>query len=584
MSVTDPRSSFTFANAPGSPALPDVSQAAILFGVGTALSNSLAPYSSGQAVRAAFGEARITEIADAHFALDPSRRPLGIVGTRAGVPGVLYLDTSQLVGTSVASADGVVTPLGDWPGIRVDVVQGGTIGTEGILLDLSIDYGQTKTRVALGTAAFVEFDGLGIKINFAAGTLTSGFIAGRTAPPKWTVPELQTAFDAARGTNAKFSLIGIAEPLDPTDGSTISTFLNAIEASTPRRFAHVIASVRRQYATTATVTIEATFANANPDTLTRAAGSFVTDGFKPGMRVTIANAVEVTNNGTFVSIATVTALTLTFTTNVAFTAEAATAGVTVIGQETDADYATNIVNEWVNFEDHRVTLTVGELRYTKGGAPPWSNSQIDSTLAGFLLSRAIAEPIHVEPGQRAATPLGGGRVAGALGGRVYQGLERVLNDVAQPEDAALVTAPARFSAVQSEADGRPGVFFVDTRTMFATDDQIKFMRMARLANEAKIVILTIQVNAILSPLPANPEDPNKLSARAVEALEKAGRNALRSRFKGMVSNVDSIAEPIFTVDPNSDLSTQIINTTIFLRTLFYPNGFATTLQIVAPGT
>lgn len=75
-----------------------------------------------------------------------------------------------------------------------------------------------------------------------------------------------------------------------------------------------------------------TFANADPDTLTRSAGSWVTDGFTAGMAVTIAGAANAANNGTFI-VDTVSATVLTFIDEVAFTAEGPTAasGYTVTG-------------------------------------------------------------------------------------------------------------------------------------------------------------------------------------------------------------------------------------------------------------
>lgn len=52
-----------------------------------------------------------------------------------------------------------------------------------------------------------------------------------------------------------------------------------------------------------------TFADANPDTITRVLGSWITDGFQRGTRITISGSVS--NNGTFrIAIATALVLTL----------------------------------------------------------------------------------------------------------------------------------------------------------------------------------------------------------------------------------------------------------------------------------
>ena len=51
-----------------------------------------------------------------------------------------------------------------------------------------------------------------------------------------------------------------------------------------------------------------TFADANPDTIVRQNGSWITDGFQRGTRITIGSSVS--NDGTY-RIATAVALTLT---------------------------------------------------------------------------------------------------------------------------------------------------------------------------------------------------------------------------------------------------------------------------------
>lgn len=581
MSADDPRSSITFEVAAGSPSLPDVSQAGLLIGVGSALPASFGVYGSSERVRTVFGETMLTEIAENHFALDAARHPIAVVATAITTNGVLHLDVSGVNGSSAVTADEAVFPKGDWPGIQIDVVEGGTIGTPGILLDLSIDYGQTKTRVALGTATSVEYAEKGIKLDFGAGDLDTGDqITGWTEPPKWNTTQLQAAMAAATSSMALFSLVCIAEPLVPADGATISTWLNTLESSTPRRYAHVIGAKRRQYHATEEITITGTFANANPDTLTRSTGSFVTDGFKPGMRVTIGNANEAANEGTFVRVATVTATVLTFTPDVAFTAEASTAGVTVSGEETDDDYAYNIASEWAAYADVRVSLTNTPIRAVR----PHDGMIPDQNTHGFLFSRCVAEPIQIEPGKRKVTPLGGGPVASKLSGRIKQGNTRILLDASNL--AALATTPSRAIPLQTEADGS-GPYFVEARTMFTPggSDSIKFLRMARIVNEAKIVILAIEVQEILSEMASDPSDPTKLSAAAKADLEQAGRTALQKRLGAAISNA-RIEDPegaLFAVSDDTDLSTGIILIDIFLRTLFYPNGFKNRIAIKAPG-
>ncbi len=579
MSIDDPRSSISFQVAAGDPQLPDTSQAGLIIGVGTEFPLAFKAYGSGSAVRAAFEEAMLTEIAEAHFANDSARHPIAIVGSEASNDGVLYLDLSDFTGSSTVTADGTMTPLGDWPGVQIDVVEGGTIGQPGIILEMSIDEGRNPTRITLGTATSAELTDKGIKVNFSPGTLGSGsVIRGWTDPPRWTTAELQAAAQVAVDNQTKFSLLCIAEPLVPADGPILSAILDDLETTIPYRFVQLIGSKRRQYHPVAPVTIEATFANANPDTLSRAAGSFVTDGFKPGMRVIVADSVS--NDGTYLKIATVAALTLTFTSNVAFVAEAATAGVEVSAEETEDDYGTNLGEEWASFSDTRFCLTSSPIRASR----PNDGSIPDQNLGGYLWSRAIAEPIQLDPGQRKKTPLGGGTVAPKLGGRTKEGNARVLPDAAFV--ASLVLTPNRATALQTEADGT-GPYFVRVRTMFQLGgtDAVKYLTMARILNAAKETILAIEVQEILSGRAADPSNPKKLSSLSTAEIESAGRSALQTRLAGAISNsrIEDPEGPLFAISPDTDLSTGQIKVDIFLRTLFYAEGFSNTLAIKAPG-
>lgn len=803
MSADNPLSEITFAVAAGDPQLPDASQSAVLLGACAAFPLTWGVYNSGPAARAAFAETRMTEILEGHFALDAVRHPVAAVGAEVTTAGVLHLDITGVTGTSVPSADGTVKPLGDWPDVRVDVVVGGTVGTSGIMLDLSIDGGITKSRVALDSALAVEFAGKGIKIQLAAGDLNAGdVITGWTEPPMWSTAQLTAAFAEVLSTNAQFSLIGIAEPVLPAHFSTLTAILDACEAATPRRYAHLIASKRRQYQPAAS-SITALFANANPDTITRVgytygqttsdpgsfplalengdtfigsaqqavpttltiaayaseltlaggtyaaggvgdsvtvevdvfgtiittvvdlsatagtqaayvaalaaivglsvvadgsdivlttdaqgsdatatitafggaadvklglpalpaplvalgasnvpnrfsvtaadfvaftvaeggilgstftanvdgsvtwitnnpgaapagvqwsastgvakvagwdlseyngvsgtAGSFITDGLKPGMRVLVAGASTGGNNGVKVRLSTVTATVLTFTGNIALTGEGPTADVTISGYETDDDFAYNIASEWSTYHDVRISLTNMAIRASR----PSDQAQPDQLTNGFLLSRCIAEPIQIVPGQRKVTPLGGGTVAAKLGGRIYEGARLVLLDAAKLP--ALATVPSRAVCLQTEADGR-GPFFTEARTLFELggSDSIRFLHMARIANEARIVVLAVQVNEILSGMPSAPGDPKRLSDKAISAIEGACRSALQKKLGAAISNarVEDPDGQLFAVDPATDLSTGIILCSMFLRTLFYPNGFATMLTIKAPG-
>lgn len=63
------------------------------------------------------------------------------------------------------------------------------------------------------------------------------------------------------------------------------------------------------------------FADADPDTIVRATGNFATDGYAVGMKLTIANAEDAANDGTY-TIAAVATDTITLATGDSLTANA----------------------------------------------------------------------------------------------------------------------------------------------------------------------------------------------------------------------------------------------------------------------
>ena len=81
-------------------------------------------------------------------------------------------------------------------------------------------------------------------------------------------------------------------------------------------------------ATTQVSGVDITFNNIDPDTIVRASGSFVTDGFVAGMKVLVSGSAA--NDGSYV-IASVVALTLTLDSNEFLMGEGPSAGITLDG-------------------------------------------------------------------------------------------------------------------------------------------------------------------------------------------------------------------------------------------------------------
>jgi len=74
--------------------------------------------------------------------------------------------------------------------------------------------------------------------------------------------------------------------------------------------------------------VNMTFADANPDTITRASGSFITDGYQAGMTINVTGAINLLNNGNFVILSLI-ATVITVDNSAALFAEGPTVGVVI---------------------------------------------------------------------------------------------------------------------------------------------------------------------------------------------------------------------------------------------------------------
>lgn len=136
-----------------------------------------------------------------------------------------------------------------------------------------------------------------------------------------------------------------------------------------------------------------TFADADPDTITRAAGSWITDGFEAGMLITVDSA---SNDGTF-TIASLTATVITLIGSDTLVAEGPTGGHTVTGAAVlPAGLAAGTPFWLVVIDDDTIQLT----------ANPGNANRIKQTGVGSLEeSDAIVVDITADGG--ATVSLGG---------------------------------------------------------------------------------------------------------------------------------------------------------------------------------
>jgi hypothetical protein len=246
-------------------------------------------------------------------------------------------NSGSSVSTVVAGSGGV---LHEHDGV-LTVITGGTIGTDQIVLGLSLDEGRTVKRQRLGTdSSFVPLY-VNLTISFAAGTLVAGdtIHTWHGSSPLSDSADWATARAALAAQQKQFrSTLLIGDLQDSTEANAYKTELEAYETAN-ERFIYGRGAVydREPLAAMSRLTVSmsgnpnVTFAEvgATDDTITRSAGSFITDGFVAGDIITIVDSVS-NDLTTVLGIKTVTALVLTLDAD-DLADEGPVAGVTITG-------------------------------------------------------------------------------------------------------------------------------------------------------------------------------------------------------------------------------------------------------------
>lgn len=270
------------------------------------------PFASTSALLDFHGYADGVELAAMHLA--ETGKPVVFCGLPTGTAGAIGSeDDSQVDGTCAITVTG--TPLAE-ADLVLNVLTGGTIGTNGIVFEYSLDGGATYKTVRLGTASSYAIPYSGLTLAFAAGTLlVDDIFTCYASAPDWAAADLATARDnlAAQARGARtFVLVG--DCTTAQDASDFLTEVNGYETENDR-FVEGRAQVRDHYRAANFSNVgTVTFATAG-DTITRSAGSFIADGFRAG-DIVISGAVASggANNGTK-TVTTVAATVLTCSTN-----------------------------------------------------------------------------------------------------------------------------------------------------------------------------------------------------------------------------------------------------------------------------
>lgn len=325
-------------------------------------------------------------------------------------------DVSGVTGTSAVTFTG--TPFDDEE-IVVEVLAGGTIGTAGIQIRVSRDRGRTWSGgVNLGTASTYAIGDSGVTVNFAAGTLVAGDVARQyCSSPRWNAAGLEAALAKLGAYATQPRAVIVLGDVDSAD--EIQDVIDAIDGyeTTFARKGTVFCQLRDQLQPAAMqgAPSDVDFA-ATGDTITRNTGSFVTDGFAVGMRITIDGTAD--NDGEHV-VTDVTALVLTVASSPGLVDESNVDGadISITGVEPKATWAAAIA-ALVNGASpaaaklsHKVFIRGGRARRR---CPVYFDRKRRPAM-WFEAVRTMQHDLHISSGYVANGPLDGVVITDANG-------------------------------------------------------------------------------------------------------------------------------------------------------------------------
>jgi len=193
-------------------------------------------FASTKAILAKHGYSEAVDYCALHF--EETKKPILFVGLPKAIAGTISaVETTGNTGTSVITVSGGTNGVLDACNASVTIVTGGTIGTDQIVFDLSLDGGRNRVRVRLGLALVHVIPYLGMKINFAAGTLVAGDIAATwtSTAPRWGTAALSAAREAlAMHQRASRSWLIVGDLEDENDANTVVTEINAYATANDR--------------------------------------------------------------------------------------------------------------------------------------------------------------------------------------------------------------------------------------------------------------------------------------------------------------------------------------------------------------
>lgn len=285
----------------------------LLAAVATAADITPRVFSSTKALLDRHGYSPAADYAAMHF--QETRKPiifLGLPIVTAGVVG--QSNATGNTGTSVVTvAVGGDGSLEETDG-EVIVTTGGTVGTDQIKLTLSLNGGRTVKALRLGTASSYVIPYVGLTLSFAAGTLVAGdtVLTWHSTAPRWDQAGIEDARIAlAAQQRLARSWLVVGDLLVEQDATDVLTEVNLYETGAARftyartqiRDRLFLVSMARPHVNmTGGPTLTFLEVGGTGDTITRSAGSWITDGFAVGDVITVAGSVSNNVTGAIASL------------------------------------------------------------------------------------------------------------------------------------------------------------------------------------------------------------------------------------------------------------------------------------------
>lgn len=475
-------------------------------------------YTSTKGILDQHGYSPAVDYAALHF--EATRQPVIFIGlpkTTAGA--AARQNVAGVLGTSVititAGANGIVEETD----CILEVAAAGTVGTAGIAFDFSADGGRTTKRIRLGTATSYTVPYLGIVINFAAGTLLVGDTATfTTTAPMWSGADLATAKDAlAAQLKLARSFVIVGDITNSTFAGYVTTEANGYETEN-QRFVVARAQVRDRIPRVSISGVSMTYAEvgATADTITRASGSFLTDGIRVGDLISSTSAL---NTFTDATVAAVTALVITLDTQ-DLVAEVTSAG-TITKGETVAAYVAAMDTAFSTVDSQkRIDLGLGRARKLSP-ITAWSFRRPVSWAASI---REYQHDVQIPTWRKADGPLDGWDLTDG-NGNVVEYDERI-------DGGALA---ARFTCFRTWSNGPSGAFIALSLTRAVEGSNLSRTHNMHVVDVACSVVQTETENAIGEVLQLKSDGTGtdaslgKLEGRVNSALQTA---LLQSRSEG----------------------------------------------------